>query len=750
MMNNSISIDEALRLAVTHHNEGRISDAEEIYHAILQIDPNHSDANYYLGLLAISIGCEEEGSCLLRRAIELNSSIEHYHLGYIDALVKAGKIDLASQAVEEAKKALHVTSQERVIPDEPKKSYKKKTKTKISHPTNSEVKDVGKLFSERDYSGTKIFAKRLVDQYPNSGIALNILGVAHRYMGESEDSMALLQRAVKLLPLDYAILYNLGVAYQDLHNHKKAIECFAKVIQMKPDYVDAYNNLSAVHLDQGDYDEAKGTLQKLLTIQPMYMRGHCNIGLVFKNEGNLNLAIKSFHKALELDATVPDVYNNLGNALIDIGNIDEAIENYQKSILLNPNFEEAYANLLFALNYHPDKSAEEIYESYKDYNTHICKMQTPKLSAYTNSTILNRKLKIGYVSPDLKMHPVRLFLEPLLANHDKTGFEVYAYAEISKEDSVTQRYKSYIDHWIPTLGMSDETLAQRIREDGIDILIDIAGHTAGNRLGTFTLKPAPVSVSWLGFGYTTGLTAMDYYLTDEISAPKGSERLFSEKLWRIQTPSYVFRPGDGMGEVGELPVLKRGYITFGTLSRSVRINHRTIRVWAEVLKRVPSSKLLIDSKNYTDTNMVNDLMEKFEKHGIEGHRLQFGYHSPPWDVLRNVDIGLDCFPHNSGTTLFEMLYMGIPYVTLADRPSVGRIGSAILHGIHKSEWISNSEDEYIDKLVALATNLSDLSAIRSNLRNEMIGSPLMDEKSFALKVEGAFRDMFTQWCETLE
>ena len=365
--------------------------------------------------------------------------------------------------------------------------------------------------------------------------------------------------------------------------------------------------------------------------------------------------------------------------------------------------------------------------------------------AHVNSRDVNKRLKVGYVSPDFRQHSVRHFLEPLLAHHDKRAVEVFAYAELALEDAMTARYRSYVDHWVPTVGLSDEALAERIRADGIDILLDLAGHTGHNRLGAFGRKPAPVSMSWMGFGYTTGLSAIDYLLTDAASAPEGSEALFAEQPWRLATPGYVFRPGDGMGEVSALPALDTGFVTFGTLTRSVRVNHRTVRVWSQILQRVPGARLVIDSGNYRDAQMRSTLLDKFSAHGIEPERLQIGFHSPPWDVLRGMDIGLDCFPHNSGTTLFESLYMGVPFVTLAGRPSVGRLGSSILHGVGHPEWIAHSEDEYVDLAVALASDLPRLAALRAGLRAQMKGSALMDEPGFARKVEAAYREMFSRW-----
>lgn len=733
MQDNSITTEEALQIAKTYHQDGKIADAEEIYRTIIEIDPEHADATFYLGKLALEIGCLNEGLALLKRAIILNPTTESYQQTYTEWIKQINDSALMShEIILEQKDSLQLQQTNNI---------------ESAQPTEEEIKTMQQIFISQNYQEAKTFAEKLVEKYPRSGMAFNLLGVANRSCGDSQKSLELLQKAVQLLPSDYAIHYNLGVAYQDVYNSQKAIECFEKAIQLNPNSVDAYNNLGIVYLELEAYEQSINVLEKLLTIKPNYYRGHSNLGLAYKHEGNLHKAMEHFYEAAKLAPTSPEVFNNLGNALIDRGEFDAAIEYYKKASQLNPAFDNAYGNILFALNYHPDMSALEIFEYYKFYDKQRGQSH-PKCLYYSNPKIKKRKLKIGYVSPDFKMHPVRLFLEPLLANHDKSQFEIYAYAQIFKEDIITHRYQQYADYWRITTGLSDDDLAVLIQKDGIDILIDVAGHTAGNRLQVFARKPAPISVSWLGFGYTTGLSAIDYYLTDEISAPRGSESLFSEQPWRVAIPSYVYRPAEGMGEVNELPAIQKGYVTFGTLSRSIRLNHRTIKAWADVLKKVENSKLVIDSKNYTDSEMVEKLCEKFRQYGIGKERLEIGYHSPPWDVLRKIDIGLDCFPHNSGTTLFEMLYMGIPYVTLADRISVGRLGSSILTGLNREEWIADTEEEYINKLVALASDTVTLAKIRASLRDQMTHSPLMDEQGFARKVENAYREMFEKWCDT--
>ncbi len=299
-----------------------------------------------------------------------------------------------------------------------------------------------------------------------------------------------------------------------------------------------------------------------------------------------------------------------------------------------------------------------------------------------------------------------------MEQHDHSLIEVFAYSDPPKEDEVTERYKSSVDCWVDTKGMTDEQLAARIKLDQIDVLVDISGHSTNNRLGVFARKPAPVSLHWLDFGYTTGLTAIDYYLTDKYIANTNCDHLFSEKLWCLENTSLMYRPYGEAARITESPFLKDGIITFGSLSRSNRITHRVVRVWSAILDAMPNSRLMINSGDFGDPKIQEEVAARFMQHGIERSRLDIGYSSPSWLPLQKIDIGLDCFPHNSGTTLIETLFMGIPFVTLADRPSVGRIGSSILGAAGHPEWIAHSEMEYAEKVLTLAHDTELLQHLR--------------------------------------
>jgi protein O-GlcNAc transferase len=299
------------------------------------------------------------------------------------------------------------------------------------------------------------------------------------------------------------------------------------------------------------------------------------------------------------------------------------------------------------------------------------------------------------------------------------------------------------------VGLADEMIAEQIRADGIDILVDLAGHTANSRLQVFALKPAPVQASWwMGFAFGTGLQQIDYFLADEQMLPPGCESSFAEKLWRMPAPAVAYVPPERMQvEVRALPALSNGYVTFGSLTRPIRLNHRVICVWSELLKRVPGSRLMLDSSFFSDESLCLHFIGEFAKQGIAAERLQLGYTPSAPEALSQMDIALDCFPHNSGTTLYESLYMGLPVVSLRDRPSMGRVGALILHGAGMDEWIADTEQQYLDKLVALASDIPALADIRSGLRQRMLASKLCDPLDFTRRMEQTYREMWQCYCE---
>jgi predicted O-linked N-acetylglucosamine transferase (SPINDLY family) len=795
--NISLDIEPILAQAIEHHQTGNLHQAEQLCEKILSINPHHGEALHMLAVIFCQRGKQAAAVELFQRAININpgKALYYYNFGnackdikhfdeaircynqvlelkpdYIKALNNLGIVFHQQERYEEAaaayQQALKIdpgsaevyynlanTLRKLELPKEAVLCYRKALDIKPDFP---EVYNcLGSMFDEQGNLAAAIQCyQQVLQSSPDNEETYFNLAVLYKKLEQFNDAIVCYQKAITLSPECVVFHNNLGNLLQDRGRLSEAGASLRRALVLQPDYAEAHNNLGNLLLAQGRLKEAEGSFRRALELQPERAEIHNNLGNTLKKQGRLKGAEASLWRALELNSEYAAAHNSLGSVFIAQGRSVEAEVSSRRALELKPDYVHAHSTLLFVMNYQPDKTAEEIYADYRAFDQQFGLPLRKTWRPHTNSCDVNRRLKVGYVAPTFCKHSVRHFLEPLLAHHDREVVEVYAYADLFHGDEVTERYKSYVDHWVPirvTTGdykeLDDNELAERIRADGIDVLVDIAGHTMGNRLLMFARKPAPVSLHWLDFGYTTGLTAIDYYLADDVVAPVGCEGLFSETLWRVETPAVVYRPAEGMGSVSVLPALERGYITFGTLSRVIRLNDRTLRVWAEILRRVEDSRLIIDSSYFNEDVAREEMAEKFARYGIGRERLEIGCHSPPWDVMRGMDVMFDCFPHNSGTTLFESLYMGIPFVSLTGRPSVGCLGSSILEGVGHPEWIARTEDEYVEIAVALAADLPKLAVLRAGMRTEMKASPLMDEPGFARKVENAYREMFAKWCE---
>ena len=388
-----------------------------------------------------------------------------------------------------------------------------------------------------------------------------------------------------------------------------------------------------------------------------------------------------------------------GLALMRQGRLAEAEAALRHALALRPDFALPHSNILFCLNYRPDVSAEDIFAEYRRWDRQHALPLLPAQPGFDLDRSPERRLRIGYVSPDFRQHAVALFAEPLLAAHDRSAIELHCYAEVPAPDAVTERFHALADHWHSTVGLSDAELAEQIRRDRIDVLVDLAGHTAGNRLLTFARKPAPIQVAWLlGHGYTSGLSAMDAFLADAELAPPGADGLFSERLIRLSRIPLAYAPPAEMPDVAPLPALANGCITFGYFGRTVRLNDAVLAAWARILHAVPGSRLMLNSAPFGEPAGREQMSARFAALGIDPARLDLVYTSPQprtWAAYGEIDIALDPFPHNAGTTTIEALWQGVPVLSLAGRPTVGRFGAAILHAVGLDDWVTNDVDAYV-------------------------------------------------------
>ena len=681
--------EAALQEALLFCQTGRFVEAKVLYDDLIKRLPKHPQVLTNLGSIEIQFGNFEDGVKRIQRSLEIDPNQPKALSNCGNGLLKLNRLDEALRCCDNAI---------RLVPD-------------------------------------------FAEAHNNRGAALHA-------RGQHEAAIENYERAIALKP-DYVEAYaNHAAALHARGQHEAAIENYERAIALNPNSAEAHANHAAALHAMGQHEAAIESYERAIALNPNSAEAHANRGAIFLAQSDLMVAEIAVRRALALNPQLAGAHMNLGAILSQLGRHAEAASSFRQALAIESD-PRTYGVSLFNTNYHPDISAEEVYAKYQAFNQQLCLPLKKEWRPHTNSRVIKRRLKVGYVSADFKQHVVAMFLTPLLAHHNPEHVEVYAYAQVDvdEEDAMTSHLKSYVAHWVPTTALSDDALAQRIRDDGIDVLVDLAGHSAGNRLMVFARKPAPVSVSMLGYGYSTGLEAIDYYLTDAATAPFGSEHLFSETLWHLPC-ALVYRPIGSMGgEVNPLPAELNGYVTFGTLTRPIRINHRTVRVWSAILKALPNAKLVVNNHPFKFKTCQEQLEERFALHGILPHQLIIGFESPPWNVLRGMDITLDCFPHNSGTTLIDSLYTGVPFITLADRPSVGRIGSSILEAMHHPEWIAATEETYIQKAIALASDIPKLANIRVKLRREMQASLLMNAPAYAQSVEQAYQAMFKRWSE---
>jgi len=595
--------------------------------------------------------------------------------------------------------------------------------------------------------------QKAIELKPDYADAHNNLGTALKDQGKLKAAVAAYRRALELRP-DHAGAYsNLGNARKEQGKLDEAESDYRSALALKPDYAEAHNNLGTVLMEQGKLEAAVSACQNALALQPDYAEAHNNLGNALKGLGRLEEAVASYHKALKLKSDYVKAHSNLGTALKDQGRLEEAMAAYNRALELKPDYADVHSNLLFSMHYDARYTQRDIVAESRRWDAiHAVPCSPDERTHPTDpDPDPDRRLRVGYVSPDFREHSVSYFLAPVIAGHDRGSFEVFCYAEVAKPDDKTARYRELSDGWCSTVGMTDAALAARIREDGIDILVDLAGHTANNRLLVFAERPAPLQVNWLGYPNTTGLSAMDYRLTDAIADPvSGAETSHSETLVRLPNGFLCFTPAADAPEIGEAHALTAGHVTFGSFNNLAKVTPDVVATWARVLDGVPNSRLVVKSKPLADEATRERYFELFDAQGIDAERVEL----IPWIASKSghlgaysrIDIGLDPFPYNGTTTTCEALWMGVPVITLSGDRHAGRVGACILTRVGLAELVAETTASYVEKAVALAGDPDRLSALRKGLRDRLERSPLCDAPRFTRDIEAAYREMWHRFC----
>jgi len=627
--------------------------------------------------------------------------------------------------------------------------------------------------------------RQILAVQPNHPDALHLLGLVACQAGHSDAAVGWIRQAIALKP-NYPEAYNnLGAALRDKGQLDEAIASCRQAIALRPNYPEAFSNLGNALRDQGLLDEASSAYRQAIAFDPNLAGAHFNLGNVLRDKGQLDEAIASYRQAIALRPDYPEAYCNLGNALRDQQQLDEAIAAYQRAIALGPNLPEARSNLVLILHYHPGYDGKTIGEEQRRWNRQHAEPLRPFIQPHRNHPAPERRLRIGYVSADFRGHVVGRYLLPLFEHHDRTEFELCCYSGVWRPDEVTARFQSLAGQWRSTLGLGDPQLAELIREDGVDVLVDLSLHSAGNRLPVFARQPAPVQVSYAGYPGSTGLEAIGYRMSDRWleselgdgrsecgvrsaecgnstqkctagsasqigdSGPDIPHSAFqiphSERVYLLDS-FWCFEPCGAEVPVGALPAMENKGFTFGCLNNFCKVNERVLALWARILGKVEGSRLLLLSPAGSHRERTLTVLRQL---GVEGSRVEFVVQRPRREYLEwyhRIDVGLETFPYNGHTTSLDAFWMGVPVPGMVGELPVARAGLSHLMNLGLPELVARSEEEYVNLVVALAGDLPRMAELRATLRERMKASVLMDAPRYARNIEAAYRAMWRRWC----
>jgi len=749
----------------------RLFDAKNACVDLSKQHPFDAEVWFMLGALCERLGEYTEAEQFCIKAIKLQPQNAGAHYNYGMVLTRLGKFD---KAVRSFHKAIDL------------------------RPDFAEAySDLGNACSASGQNRRAIDAYqqaiRLKPDHVNAHIQL---GITLQQAGKHDTALECLQRALQLLqtldregsqgiaPIAAKVYFHIGNAHYDRGSFEDADMCYRQALQLSPNDAEVHNNLGNALKSQGLPDDAISEYYTAINLDPMFAAAHVNLGVALRDIQHLDEALAILKKATQLNHDMAEGHHNLANVLQDMHRHTEAESSYRHALQLTPDFAEAevglgnallsqgrapeaiahfrnatridtrhevaHSCLLFSLNYVHEETPGAIYDEHVKWGQ--LHASHPPSARFSNQPDPHRKLRIGYVSPDLRCHSVAFFLKPLLEKHNPGNFEVTCYSEVAHPDETTEYIKSLVNHWRVTTGKSDDAVASMIREDRIDLLIDLAGHTQGNRLPVFGSKPAPVQISWLGYPNTTGVPAIDYRLTDAYADPHGTADMrHTERLIRIPGGFLCYEPPDPCPETGPLPLLSKGHITFGSFNMLAKTNQEIVAHWSSILTALPGSRLIMKTRALQDTRVHDRYRKMFNQQGITSDRVDLVSWTPNifdhMEIYNRVDIALDPYPYNGTTTTCEALWMGVPVITLEGNCHAGRVGSSLLHAIGMPEFIALTEEEYRRLAIGLANNTDQLRLIRANLREQVASSRLCNSEDHASEIELVFRETWNEWCK---
>ena len=714
----------ALAVAVDHHRAGRLQEAERLYRRLLEDDPDHADANHLLGVIALQTGADEAARELIERAVGRDPDVADYHGNLGLALQALGRLD---EAAESFARALRLNP-----------------RFAAAHNNLGNV-----LKAQGRMDEAEAAYRRAIEVAPDYAEAHGNLGNALAARGRLEEAVPCYRRALGLDPRHARAHNNLGNALQRLGRLPDAIECYRRALEIAPDFAEAHSNLGSALAAIDDLDGAVESLERALRCNPEYGEAHNNLGNVRRFLGRLGEAARSYRRAIELDPGFAEAYVNLGNVLQTMGRQEEAEDSCRRALAVDPGQVDAHRSLLLAMLYNPDHDCDAIYDEQRRFETRFARPLYARAATFALSRDPDRRLRVGYLSSDFRTHPVAHNIEPLLRNHDRERIEVLCYADVANPDGTTAQFRSLADGWRDIAGKDDADVAATIRADRVDILVVLAGRFDKNRPLVCAHRPAPVQVS-AHDGTTTGMTAVDYWLTDGFLHPPDTRERFTEELVRLPG-FYVYPPIEDAPPVGPPPARRNEGVVFGCFNNPGKVTPEVVALWARVLRAVPGSRLAMKYKGvFGCPETRGRFVNLFAANGIGEDRLDFLHsmdrrrgHLALYD---DIDIALDPFPFTGATTTFEALWMGVPVITLLGDRFVARASGSLLSRVGLEELVAENADAYVAIARGLAADLPRLEGLRAGLRDRVALSPLCDGERYARDVEAAYRDMWHRWC----
>ena len=683
-MNRAIlpNLHESLQL----HRQGRLAEAAQGYQSVLRADPANVDALNLLGLVHHQSRAYPEAIRLFKKCLKIKPDFAsaHGHLG--DALIETKSF---AEAIAALRRAIALAPQ-----------------WAEAHSNLGYA-----LHESGQFAAAQICYQQALSLQPGMAPVHNHLGNTLLELGRFADAEQNFRRAIELAPDFVAAHHNLGLLLAGNSRTDEAQACFRRAIALDANYPPAYSGLATTLLHQGQILEAEAYSRQALALVPFFVEAH----------------------------------KTLSEALSAQGRYAEAETHYLEALRINPNNFEAHSSLLFFYCYRGQGSSQRALEVAQQGSQLVTKHASRRVFKRWSVDAAPERLRVGLVSGDLKSHPVGFFLESVLSRIDRKRIELFAYPTIRYEDELTRRIKPAFSRWTPIRKLGYFDAAQTIHRDGVHVLLDLSGHTDFNQLPLFGWRPAPVQASWLGYFATTGIAQMDYLLADQVSVPSEQRGQFTEEVWKLPETRLCFSVPQSDLTVTPPPALSKGHVTFGCFQNPPKINDDVLRVWSQVLARLPTARLRLQAKLFGDPLFVEHFANRCRAQGIDAQRLVICADSPREQYLAahgEVDLILDTFPYPGGTTTCEALWMGVPTLTLAGDTMIARQGASLLTAAGLPEWVAGDEAEYVDKAVAWACNLPHLARLRAQLRQQVLASPLFDATRFARHLEDALWGMW--------